>query len=452
MIKNLLLKISVMVFVFSFSFVGVTYGRVNPAGFNDFEESAGNNLQASTLDFSLRNSDGSLITPPLFNVSSFKPEDSSSKSAVIKKDGTLDFNYNISAAKIGDDNLCSALQIEAKLDGVTKYSGNLLGLNTTPAITITGDQDDWTFRVTLVNSDASLQDKTCNFNIAYRGWQTDSDGTWGFSDEEILSNNVSTGNWGAISAGDVIINEVMWMGSTESTADEWLELRNMTNHEIDIGKWTLDNTKDGGARKLMIPASRSIPANGYFLIANYPKTSANSVLNVDVDEVANLELLNSENGNIILKDKNGNIIDQAKGDSWPVGENGTDKKSMERNNTPGDGTQISNWHLCINSFCNDTTYWDSEGRNYGTPKAVNLSENDPTSPDYIPSLAPPIEVSSSAILNISPTPESSGSASIVPTPSETPTPTPVSEPSPTPTAVIIPESTPAPTETQIPTP
>lgn len=181
--------------------------------------------------------------------------------------------------------------------------------------------------------------------------------------------------------GDVVINEVMWMGSSASTADEWVELRNMTSHSIDIGQWKLKNVRhSSGNDEIMIPAGKTIPANGYFLIANYPKTSSNTALNVDADEVNNsLEILNSGNGNIILKDNNGAAIDEAKGDSWPAGENTTLNKSMERNDTPGDGTFASDWHTCVDEHCNDTAYWDSEGNDYGTPGHANLSENDPTS-------------------------------------------------------------------------
>ena len=35
---------------------------------------------------------------------------------------------------------------------------------------------------------------------------------------------------------DVVINEVMWMGSSSHTADEWIELRNMTSHDIDFSQ------------------------------------------------------------------------------------------------------------------------------------------------------------------------------------------------------------------------
>ena len=177
-----------------------------------------------------------------------------------------------------------------------------------------------------------------------------------------------------VGPGDVVVNEVMWMGSVNSTADEWIELRNTTSSPIDVGQWTLDNVEDTATRVVHIPGSQNIPANGFLVISNYNKNNANSDLSVDVDVVANLSLLNSGNGHLILKDSDGNIIDQAKGDVWPTGVNSTQKKSMERNDVPGDGLLAASWHTCIDSGCNDGIYWDtSDGNNYGTPGSANLS-------------------------------------------------------------------------------
>lgn len=186
-------------------------------------------------------------------------------------------------------------------------------------------------------------------------------------------------------AGDVVINEVMWMGSTGETNDEWIELRNMTDQDIEIGKWTIENAKSGNGT-YMIPNNNTIPAHGYFLISNYPATSANSNLSAVPDiHSAGLNFKNdSGNGNLVLKDEDENVIDEAKGDSWPAGENGDKKKSMERNADPGDGALAGSWHTCDSSSgCTDVemvAYWDSGsiGHDYGTPKGANLSENDPT--------------------------------------------------------------------------
>jgi hypothetical protein len=44
---------------------------------------------------------------------------------------------------------------------------------------------------------------------------------------------------------------------------------------------------------------------------------------------------------------------------------------MERNYDPSTG-----WHTCTDEHCNDTTYWDTAGNNYGTPGYFNLSVDD----------------------------------------------------------------------------
>jgi hypothetical protein len=194
--------------------------------------------------------------------------------------------------------------------------------------------------------------------------------------------------------GDVVINEIMWMGSSGKSSDEWIELRNMTNHDINLKNWDIDGAVSGSGRHLEIIGGQDdiIPANGYFLIANYSKN--NSAINVKPDFVsANISLKNKykKNGKLVLKDKNGNIIDSTPNPSdsnWSAGSNGNVKESMERNDDPGDGIEISNWHTCLDDKANDDIYWDvtnnDDGKNYGTPGAANLSKNDPTSPDYDP--------------------------------------------------------------------
>jgi predicted ribosomally synthesized peptide with SipW-like signal peptide len=188
--------------------------------------------------------------------------------------------------------------------------------------------------------------------------------------------------------GDVVINEVMWMGSTGSNADEWIELRNMTGMTVDIGNWAIENAKHSGNNKISIPEGKTVGPHGYFLIANYAKTDSNSKLNVDVDYVDNdLSLHDIGNGNLKLNEFHGNTIDEAKGGIWPAGWHGILlHMSMERNNDPGDGINKSSWHTCVDSDCNNTKYWDNKGTNFGTPGAQNLSVNDPSAPEYDPAV------------------------------------------------------------------
>lgn len=172
----------------------------------------------------------------------------------------------------------------------------------------------------------------------------------------------------SVDLGDIIINEVMWMGSTSSSLDEWIELKNSTNNPIDLSSWVVENAASAGGN-ITIPAGSTIPANGYFLIANYSENQQKSSLNIIVDLVdSSLSLANFNNGHLILKDNTGKVVDQAKGDSWPAGVNGTLKQSMQRNSILGDGLFSPNWNTCTDNECTDTLYWDNEGNNYGTPK------------------------------------------------------------------------------------
>ncbi|MDP3900568.1 MAG: lamin tail domain-containing protein [bacterium] len=199
----------------------------------------------------------------------------------------------------------------------------------------------------------------------------------------------------------VVINEVMWMGSYDdnfSTADEWIELRNLGSSPVEIGRWYIENAGASNG-SIIIPTGASIPAGGYYLIANYLEDDSN--VNVTVDYAnSSVSLADdySNNGALVLKNLVGDIIDQtpaAVGATWPEGLKASDpirKWSMERNLTPDDGTQTSNWHTCDPTIMTPAdlalmqSYWDAGAQLYncGTPGAANLSKNDSSAPDYDP--------------------------------------------------------------------
>jgi len=175
-------------------------------------------------------------------------------------------------------------------------------------------------------------------------------------------------------AGSVVINEVMWMGSTVSDSDEWIELRNTTGNPIDLSNCqitSLVGTSNVETLMLTIPSGKTISANGYFLISNF--TKGTSAINVEPDLVDTGVVLRNSDLQIKLYKgiwtDSGNLIDIADdGNGAPMaGLHGANEQSMERNDDPPSG-----WHTCTNDACNDATYWDTEGNNYGTPKAPNL--------------------------------------------------------------------------------
>ena len=131
-------------------------------------------------------------------------------------------------------------------------------------------------------------------------------------------------NCSAAATGDVVINELAWMGTAASANNEWLELKNNSGVAIDLSGWTL-NAADGQPK---INLSGTIPADGYFLLE---RTSDDSVPNVAADLIYTGALGNG--GEILeLKDSAGNSIDKVDASGgWPAGDN-TTKQTMERKN------------------------------------------------------------------------------------------------------------------------
>ncbi|NOZ60157.1 MAG: hypothetical protein GXO74_00600, partial [Calditrichaeota bacterium] len=176
----------------------------------------------------------------------------------------------------------------------------------------------------------------------------------------------------APAAGSVVINELMWMGSTLSTYDEWIELRNTTSNALDISGWQLTKLS-GGAEALMleIPAGNTIPANGYFLISNYD--AANSQIDVTPDIVDSDVSLANTQLQIKLYDGDfttgANLIDTADdGTGAPAAGDNTLKYSMMRVTPPADGTLPTSW------FTADIAQgWDNGATEKGTPGAANYN-------------------------------------------------------------------------------
>lgn len=203
-----------------------------------------------------------------------------------------------------------------------------------------------------------------------------------YSDTETSINNTfSAAESFGPEPGDVVINELMWMGSTKGASDEWIELRNTTGSTIDISGWQVTKWVTSGTDHeelmLTVPGSSSIPANGFFLIAQFPSGDPGSALNVGPNVTTPSVVLNNTDLQIRLFvsnwDSGGTLIDTAGNKSAPLkGEHqtGQPKKfySMERNATPSDGTIASSWHTATASIGFDS---GEDVENRGTPKSTN---------------------------------------------------------------------------------
>ncbi|MGM7681340.1 phospholipase D-like domain-containing protein [Cytobacillus sp. Hm23] len=163
----------------------------------------------------------------------------------------------------------------------------------------------------------------------------------------IVSPSFQTGF--AATQGEVVINEIAWMGTNVSSNDEWVELYNNTNKTISIDGWTLSST-DGTPT---IHLNGDISPNGYFLLE---RTDDSTVSNVVADIVYTGALSNTSEI-LELRDDQNNLIDLV--DNWYAGDSST-KATMERVDSTVSSI-ASNWKSSTTAY--------NEG--FGTPKQKN---------------------------------------------------------------------------------
>ena len=129
---------------------------------------------------------------------------------------------------------------------------------------------------------------------------------------------------GAPKRNRVIINEVAWMGTKNSSNDEWIELKNISQEAVDLSGWQLLDKEN--QIKVIFDVGEVIPNNGFFLLE---RTDDNSVPDQKADLIYTGGLKNSDEA-LYLFDKNCQLQDVVKANpNWPAGDNKT-KRTMER--------------------------------------------------------------------------------------------------------------------------
>lgn len=172
----------------------------------------------------------------------------------------------------------------------------------------------------------------CNFKIKAKD-KAGNESQWSETSMQIVSSEAVI---------SVVINEIAWMGTTESSFKEWVELYNNADSEINLTGWVLKSL-DGTPNINLIGI---IPAKGFYLLE---RTGDDTLPEVSADQVytgalgnqgEELELYNS-NSEMIDKvscNKDNNVVCQ----EWFAGDN-ISKSTMERKNTVLSGDNIDNW-------------------------------------------------------------------------------------------------------------
>lgn len=166
----------------------------------------------------------------------------------------------------------------------------------------------------------------------------------------------------AASPGDVVINEVAWMGTSVSH-DEWIELYNTTEQTITLTGWrlyTTDGTPD-------ITLGDEIGPHSHYLIED---GDDDTISDIPADWIAGFSYgLHNDGERLILEDDSGTIIDDVDASAgWPEGDKDINA-TMERIDPLASGTDETNW--CTNDGVTRNGKDANNKLINGTPKAQN---------------------------------------------------------------------------------
>lgn len=130
----------------------------------------------------------------------------------------------------------------------------------------------------------------------------------------------------------------MWMGMGSSSNDEWLELKNNTKNNLSLSNCHIIKKNGDDIVKNTDLKDKVIQENDFFVISY--KSKEDSEINVSTNQILSYQALSNTALEIKLLCDDVVIDTAGDGNTPPYGENGTIKKSMERD---ADG---NTWHTC----------------------------------------------------------------------------------------------------------
>ena len=152
----------------------------------------------------------------------------------------------------------------------------------------------------------------------------------------------------AASAGDVIINEIMYKPASNVDDDEFLELYNKTASPIDISNWCFTEGITLATANPTPPtcfeAGTTIAANGYLVVSPNP-TQTNTAYGVTAAASYVGSTLSNGGETVTLVDDSASVINSVTYDDsapWPTSPDG-DGPSLELKDPNLDNTDGNNW-------------------------------------------------------------------------------------------------------------
>jgi hypothetical protein len=189
------------------------------------------------------------------------------------------------------------------------------------------------------------------------------------------------------SPGEVVISELNWYGplaNNAGTQDVWVELRNASDREINVGQWKLEGAGIEG-NDLFLFSGTVLSPGEYLVIGNFRNGgSLDGVTKVQIHLFAVPLALPNEGMALRLRDVEGTVIDQTPdpgAGGWPAGVGDLGLRyfeSMERRDDVtgggyGDGSNPAQWYTWNRGAGVDTT--NPNSIDHGTPGAPNSDPN-----------------------------------------------------------------------------
>ena len=120
---------------------------------------------------------------------------------------------------------------------------------------------------------------------------------------------------------EIIFNEIAWMGTSDSSSNEWIELYNNGVDSVSLVGWVIE-TEDQGISTAL---SGSIGPKSFYLME---RTDDSTVPNITANKIFTGALSNGGETLILKNDSNSNIQTLDFSSKWPDGYNG-DYKTMQ---------------------------------------------------------------------------------------------------------------------------
>jgi len=163
----------------------------------------------------------------------------------------------------------------------------------------------------------------------------------------------------------VVINEIAWMGTQAQANDEWIELYNKTDDDIDLTGWTLESKN----KVLNIKLTGIIKSGSYFILERTASTTTDQA-----EDMIFTGSINNSGPEASLYLKNGSTtIDYLDFGYWPAGGNtaANSRRSMERVSPYAEGNNIYNWKTYSEADALPFAKDAKDNNILGTPGAKN---------------------------------------------------------------------------------